>query len=404
MAVSLKIQSDYSDKGTKRAKSSLSGLERHGISAFKKMAAAFVGIFAFSKIKNFVTGSIAAFGAQEKASKELALALETSGVSADEFLPKLSKVASALQVITRVDDDAVISIMALGSSMGITADNLDEAATAAVAFNKKFGIDLKTGMRGVALAFQGNTQQLGRYIPALRGIKDAGEAYNVILGMTNNLLKEQSGLQGTNLERVAAVKAAWSDLTERFGEFFIKSGGITDILDEVLFALEDIQASGFKKWIEDTFPTLAKWAEMLGIVAAGIEDINTPKTRAQKANDIFGTSRAGGMTEADVFSARGGGNPAQAAAAADKQLRREEQRARREERMAKALADLTALQSGMGTANTSITPATAASSRSLSIGDLFEMVSGPKSKPGESPANPIYTQEVDPEAVGGLAE
>jgi hypothetical protein len=404
MSVKLRVESEYKDKGLKDARKDVGAFGGYAAGVFKKLAAAFVGIFAFNKIKNFIGSSITAFAAQEKATEQLAQALNSAGESTEDYIPKLNAVASALQTIARVEDDVILQTMAVGSSMGIAAENLDEAVSAAVAFNKTFGMDMQAAMKGIALAFRGNTAQLGKYVPALRGITDAGEAYNAIMALTNNLLKEQAGLSGTSIEKVNAIRLAWGEVKEGFGELFITSGFVTSALDNVLLTLEDIQSIGFRKWIEDTFPALDGWISRLENVGDVVDYLKHKPT----ANEIIG-SPFGGISEADVLSGRTfESNQSSGAFAQSREDRRGELLHQRRMRQMEILRDLRMSQSGL--AGTIAAPApdatTKAASRSLSVGDLFELAgtSFTKNKPDGSKGNEYRVIVENAEEIGGLSE
>ena len=316
MAVNLRVNSTFSDKGTRKAKDSITGLDKHAKASFKRIAGYIAGAFAFTKIVGFVKNAIGAYFQQQKAVEGLRQALKTTNDATDANMESLQKVASALQVVTRVGDETSLEYMILAKNLGVATENLDEAATVAVTFNKAFGKDSRTVLEGFARAIRGNTSQMAEYIPELRGVTDANQAYNIIIGKSSALLREQAELGMTTAERARAIQAAWGDLTEELGAFIIESGLAEDVLDTMLFTIEDIQEVGFAKWFSDTFPALDGFIDRvvsllkhLGMLQDYVEqEWMTPKSTEQKVRDVIGTPFVG-ETEADIASRMGKGKP-----------------------------------------------------------------------------------------------
>jgi hypothetical protein len=450
VAVKLAVQSTFSDKGMRKAKGSIAGLDKYARASFKRIAGYIAGAFAFTKIVGFVKNATGAYFQQQQAVEGLRQALASTGEATDENMAKLQKVASALEVVTRAGADSTLALMTLGKSLGIATGNLDEAATAAIVFNKRFGINAETAMRGLASAFRGNAQLLSRYIPQLQGVTDANQAYNIIMMTSSRLLREQAELGMTTAERAKAVQAAWSSLTVELGAFIVESGLAEDVLDTLLFALEDIQEVGLAEWFEDTFPALDEFIDRvvgllryLGMLQDYVEEEwMTPKSTEQKVNDVIGTPFVG-ETEADIW-ARMEKRKAEAAkvmqqpelmgppapserdlelqqpelmgppAPSERDLkragRRDERRRRREERAARASALIASLRGELetpqgGEAGGGIDRQ--AGGQRLGIGELFERAYDgimQKKEPTGTADDPIHVTLLNPEDVNtGLA-
>lgn len=443
MATKLKVVSEYSDKGLKRAKSDIGAFGRYTSGVFKQVGGVIAGVFAVRSIINFVKTSIGAYFRQEKAVESLRQAIlasseaqdilndKTKGFSearkfADDYTSRLQKAASALQVLTRVGDEAIMEIMAQGAQMGVAAENLDEYATAVLMVSKTTKQGLREIAKQVKDQFAGQTNELTKLVPGLEKATTAQDRYNAIMAFANDRMREQTELSLTNAERALAVQAAWSDLTEQIGAFFIESGLAQNVMDELLFAIEDIQAVGFGAWFEETFPALDGFIDRLvGILEAlGMLDEKINTRRDMEVN-LTGTRMGVGLTEAEV--ARGVGRPPEqrtrqqikasmtelerrrSTRDAERQARREEREARKAQRLEEARAILEAMRSTF-TRRPPPPPPTATTTttggQALSAGDLFERAFGATvAAANGTRQNPYFVILNNPEDINtGLAE
>jgi len=120
---------------------------------------------------------------QEKADTRLAQALKNVNEYSEENFRLFKQQASAIQNITIVGDEQSEMLQTLALNMGINTKRLDEATRGAIGLSSAFssaGLSQETAMKGVALAYQGNFEQLQRYIPALRTTKDVTEKMAIL--------------------------------------------------------------------------------------------------------------------------------------------------------------------------------------------------------------------------------
>ncbi len=196
----------------------------------------------------FAAKALSAYATQERAAKSLSAALTANGDDALTLVPKLQKVAAAIQDETGADDDAVIAGMAKMRMLGVQADKLDEAAKATMALTS-IGMDEAAAQKAVALAMQGNYTLLQRYIPALKNAKDETEKARIVNELFARGYEQQKALLGTTSGAWAALKGRVGDVWEEFGKAIERSGGLTAIL---LRAGDAVKAFGQRvsEWID----------------------------------------------------------------------------------------------------------------------------------------------------------
>jgi hypothetical protein len=112
----------------------------------------------------FVSEGIVAASAQEVAVNKLNTALAISGKYTQAVSKDLQEYAGHIQATTKYSDDAVISNLALLSSLtGLSGDGLKKAQTAALDLSAALGIDLESATTLVGKAANGEVGAFGRY-------------------------------------------------------------------------------------------------------------------------------------------------------------------------------------------------------------------------------------------------
>jgi len=245
MAVNLRIKSDFNDKGIKKAKGGISGLESHTKKSMQRIGKFIAAAFAFRQITGFTRSILEAFGIQQKAVEKLRAVLASNGEAADALVVQYQKLASELQLISDHGDEAILSIMALGRSMGLSGKNLEEATSAAVGLSQAFGITLESAMRNIA-KLQGNLAgELGELIPELKEAETAQEKLNIVFAIGRQRLEESAKLNDTYARKVTLLSNKWGDVKEKLGEALVTFVESTGILDKVISLLDKINAMDF---------------------------------------------------------------------------------------------------------------------------------------------------------------
>jgi len=124
--------------------------------------------------------SINLYGEQIQAEQKLAASIRSTGGDVDELLPKYKRIASEIQGITTVGDEATLSLMQQARSLGVTDEQMEEATKGAIGLSKALGIGTQQALRGVANALNGEFTSLQRYIPELRTASTESEKMAIV--------------------------------------------------------------------------------------------------------------------------------------------------------------------------------------------------------------------------------
>ena len=193
-----------------------------------------------------VTGATLAINAyrkQESAEISLANALRAHGEAVDKLMPKLKRVASAIQDQTGKGDEAVLSLMAQIKNLGITGDALEDATKGAMGLSKALGLNMTSAARYAALALQGEYTVLQRYIPALRAAKTEGEKAAIVNDMMAKGYQQLQADLGTTAGRWGELKGRIGDTLEKIGEAIIKGANLTGVMAGWSEAIKKFQNS-----------------------------------------------------------------------------------------------------------------------------------------------------------------
>jgi hypothetical protein len=253
LAVFLKLDSRQFSKGMKRSKKSMSAWKKATIAGVAATTAA-ITAFAISASKAFMV--------QEDAERRLAAALGASGEPIKKNMKLMKEYAASIQKVTVFGDEAIIAAMAYGKNLGIQADQLNKAATAAVGLAAKFRIDLNTAMMLIGRASQGQTQMLTRYGIILREGASNQEKFNQLLEIGAKSFKLAEEEAKTNSGAIKQLSNSWGDLKEAIGKAILESTSFSAGLDMLRGKIE-----GFTEGVDNNFVQLINTVALFAVEA-----------------------------------------------------------------------------------------------------------------------------------------
>lgn len=119
-----------------------------------------------SALKNFQDAELTAL--------KLGAALEANGRDVAAVTKDYTKFAESMEKLTTAEDDAVLAMLQTAESMGITGEAAKRAVKNSIALAAAKGGEAASYVRLTTALEQGNSEMLGRMLPALRGITDDG--------------------------------------------------------------------------------------------------------------------------------------------------------------------------------------------------------------------------------------
>ena len=172
------------------------------------------------QLPSAIAKSIEAFGQQEMVLQKLSAAVRTNGGEVSEVMPIMRQFASDIQAITTYGDEQVHSMMAMATSMGVTAGQMDGVMRSAIGLSTALGMDVTTATKAAASAIQGKTGMLQEYIPSLAKCKTEEEKLAQVQKLSASGFAQAEAAAETLDGKLKQAANAWGDLQEVVGEAF----------------------------------------------------------------------------------------------------------------------------------------------------------------------------------------
>lgn len=260
----------------------------------------------FGMIKQAVGDSIEKYKVQEKAERLLQVALNNTANQAGKTVAGFKAFAAGLQKITTVGDETTLQIMQLGLTMGINSGQIEKATKGAIGLSKAYGIDLKTSMKMVALAAQGEYTLLNRYIPQLRVVKSETEKAAIVQKVFADGFKLATAEAESASGKLEQFSNIVGDFKEKIGGAILESEGFNILIDEMkeMFADPVFQQSvvtfintimdGLKVMVDLAVKTIKGFADLseaIGLTNRAAENqmriMDTQADQQKKVTDRF---------------------------------------------------------------------------------------------------------------------
>lgn len=196
--------------------SALGGLKRLVASPAALIGGAVGGLSVGAIIKESLEG----FAEAEAASVKLSTALDLLGKGGKSATDDMKAFAEEIMRQTTLDDDAVVSLAALGASMGkLSGEQLKQATVAAIGFSRALNIDVESAMTLVSKAAQGHAEAFGRYGISFDKNATDQEKFNQILLRGADAFKLARAETETLSGKLAQAKVALGNVGETIGSF-----------------------------------------------------------------------------------------------------------------------------------------------------------------------------------------
>lgn len=238
------IAKDKTGPGVESAKGKIGGLTNFVKSYGAELAAVGASVFGLVKMGKKL---VDAYSQQEDALVNLESAMKTSGTYTDESYKALQEYATEIQKATTTGDEAALALMALGTSMGLSTDEIRTATEYAIGLAEVYNIDLNTAMRGVALAMEGQYTMLNRYIPQLREAQTEEEKQEAFVRASTAAYQIAQDQTKTYAGMVEQLKNQFGDIAEKLGELLIPM--LSKLLEWVKMGVD---------WFNNLNPTVQK--------------------------------------------------------------------------------------------------------------------------------------------------
>lgn len=233
----LKKASDAGEESGKKAGKSFKKEIEKGISAIDigVAVAAFNLIVraatrAAQSVANSFSSSIDAAVRQEDAVNRMNAALAMAGEFSEGTSRRMQDLASSIQDTTRFGDEAVLEMIALAQSMGVSSSNMESFIKAATELSAVTGKDLRASVVNLGKTMGGLTGELGEVLPQLKNLSPealkAGAAIDFVNQRFGGAAQSQVRTFGGLMAQTANLVG---DFTEAIGNLIIKSPVIQEL-------------------------------------------------------------------------------------------------------------------------------------------------------------------------------
>lgn len=210
-----------------------------------KFSAITAGFFA---VKNILTKLTDAAVIQEKAIKNLNIAMALTGQYSDTASKEMQIFAKSLQDASMFTDEVILGQIAIAKAFGQTNDQAKQTVKAAIDLSSAMGISLDSAVKNLSKSFSGQLGELGELIPETKNLsKEAlrsGEAVSLVGKKFNDFAKNQMGDFEGATNRAGK---SFSELIQAFGMMITQNetvigffNGLADALNALVPVAKDL--------------------------------------------------------------------------------------------------------------------------------------------------------------------
>jgi len=208
------IQSQKFDSGIKSMQRSANAFEN----TIKKLGTTLAAVFGTAGFIATMKKNLDLWAKQEESTIKLTFAVKQFASGNKQLMTNLQQLGNYMQKQIGVGNEYVENLAAIGLSMGVTGDRIEDATKASILLSKVLGTDAQTLMRGFAQTLEGTVGILGRYVPEVRNLTEEqlrnGEAIDLIVKKFTGL---EETLSGTTTAAIDKFKASLGDIGEVMG-------------------------------------------------------------------------------------------------------------------------------------------------------------------------------------------
>lgn len=172
---------------------------------------------AYSTITGTFASANAAYDTQVEAVKGLETALRLNGEAVETESARLQAYASQMQAFSGVGDEVTLGLMRQAAMLGVSSDQLDDTAAAAIGLSEATGKSLDESLKLVKNSLEGEFGAFGKIIPAIKQATTDSEK----LAMIQELAAKGLDAKAESADRLAGAEeraaGAVGDLMEVIG-------------------------------------------------------------------------------------------------------------------------------------------------------------------------------------------
>ena len=198
---------------TNRLQTATQGL----MAAMGPLIAVFAAVKTAMAIGSTITSANEAYDQQIASVEGLEVALGLQGAAVETESARLQTFASDMQKLTGIGDEVTLGLMRQASMLGVNADQLDDAAKAAIGLSEASGRSLQESLKLVNNAMAGQFESFGEVIPQIRDMQTQEEKLAAVLALSQKGLDAKAESSKTVAGASEKASGAIGDLMESVG-------------------------------------------------------------------------------------------------------------------------------------------------------------------------------------------
>lgn len=230
LAALKKIESE-----TKKSTSQISS----AFNAVKGVAATALAVFGARELTQFFTNGIKAATEQEKALRGLNSQLALTGEGGREAAQGFLEYAEALEETTLIQAETILESAKLAKAFGLSNAEAKTLTTAAIDLAAATGKSLPEATRALALSYSGNTREIERLVPGIKGLTKEQLANGAAIKLVGDRYRGAAEEGVAPFERALfQLEESFDDVSKTIGRFFIDAGSLTKLLSTTAEAVK----------------------------------------------------------------------------------------------------------------------------------------------------------------------
>lgn len=184
---------------------------------------------AISSVSDFMRDSVAAASEAEVANKKFGATLLASGQYTEQTYKKSLELASGIQSISTISEEATLSVQGLLLTYGVQTKELERATKATLGLNAE-NISMEKAVKLVAQALDGNLKPLAKI-----GIHatSSGDALEQLESKFINVVATGQTFDG----RLNRISSSFGELQESLGNAVVQNSAINELFEETIVLL-----------------------------------------------------------------------------------------------------------------------------------------------------------------------
>jgi hypothetical protein len=228
---------------------------------------------AFGSVVGSISSANAAYDTQVEAVQGLETALRLNGEAVESESARLQTFASEMQAFSGVGDEVTLGLMRQAAMLGVSADQLDDTAAAAIGLSEATGKSLDESLKLVKNSLEGEFGAFGEIIPAIKTATSDTEKLAMVQELAAKGLDAKVEASNRLVGAEERAAGAVGDMMEQVGALLaplrlVAAQGIQFLAEKINSLLVPAVA-----WVQSAFESMQPIFTALTVVVGVFADV-----------------------------------------------------------------------------------------------------------------------------------